>query len=223
MEFLWQILIKVEICVLFGVFLSHHLKFCAELLMPILWWPLSDHSEINESREQNISRKQYYISISDIAVLSPTVNSLTLRRFHFNSSPLGQKVDCAILVLYNDKKCQYVFCMFQQFTAEVKSRLNKPSHGLPNLFVDHDFSSLDCDSVKEDFLCSGLDHKFFSNRKTKWVFLCCLDFHECQRFNYPKISNINCTKFQHLNVSRFSLQLSLRNKLKPSVKGRMKM
>ena len=36
-------------------------------------------------------------------------------------------------------------------------------------------------------------------------------------------SNIRCTKSQNLNVSRFVLQLSLPNSLKPSVKSRIKM
>ena len=40
---------------------------------------------------------------------------------------------------------------------------------------------------------------------------------------YHKISNISHTKSKNLNVSRLGLQLSLRNKLKPSVKWRMKM
>ena len=40
---------------------------------------------------------------------------------------------------------------------------------------------------------------------------------------YCKISNIRRTKSQNLNVSRLSLQLSLRNILKLSVKWRMKM
>ena len=41
--------------------------------------------------------------------------------------------------------------------------------------------------------------------------------------SYRKISNIRRTKFQNLKVSRLSLQLSLHNILKPSVKWRMKM
>ena len=40
---------------------------------------------------------------------------------------------------------------------------------------------------------------------------------------YCKISNIRCTKSQHLNVSHLVLQLSLLNPLKPGVKSRMKM
>ena len=40
---------------------------------------------------------------------------------------------------------------------------------------------------------------------------------------YRPISNISRTKSQNLNVSRLVLQLSLRNRLKPGVKSRMKM
>ena len=40
---------------------------------------------------------------------------------------------------------------------------------------------------------------------------------------YSKVSNIRCTKCKNLNVSHLSLQLSLRNILKPSVKWKMKM
>ena len=40
---------------------------------------------------------------------------------------------------------------------------------------------------------------------------------------YRKVSNIRCTKFQNLSVSHLGLQLSLSNKLKPSVQWRMKM
>ena len=40
---------------------------------------------------------------------------------------------------------------------------------------------------------------------------------------YHKISNIRRTKSQNFTVSRFGLQLSLRNIFKPSVKCRMKM
>ena len=40
---------------------------------------------------------------------------------------------------------------------------------------------------------------------------------------YSQTLNIRHTKSQNLNVSRFVLQLSLPNSLKPSVKSRMKM
>ena len=40
---------------------------------------------------------------------------------------------------------------------------------------------------------------------------------------YRKVSNIRCTKSQILNDSRLLLHLSLPNRLKPSVKSRMKM
>ena len=40
---------------------------------------------------------------------------------------------------------------------------------------------------------------------------------------YHKICNIRLNKYQNLNVSRLSLQLSIYNPLKPSVKWRMKM
>ena len=40
---------------------------------------------------------------------------------------------------------------------------------------------------------------------------------------YRKVSNIKCTKFPNLNVSRFVMQLSLPNVMKPGVKSRMKM
>ena len=40
---------------------------------------------------------------------------------------------------------------------------------------------------------------------------------------YRKISNIRCTKYPNLNVSRLVLQLSLPNPMKPCVKSRMKM
>ena len=49
-----------------------------------------------------------------------------------------------------------------------------------------------------------------------------LDFVQ-QKKIYRKISNIERTKSQHINVSRPGLQLSLRNILKPGVKLRMKM
>ena len=42
-------------------------------------------------------------------------------------------------------------------------------------------------------------------------------------FSYREISNIRRTKSQSFTVSRFGLQLSLRNIFKPSVKWRMKM
>ena len=53
-----------------------------------------------------------------------------------------------------------------------------------------------------------------------------LMWHHCYTWettNYRKISNIRNTKSQNFNVSRLSLQLSLHNILKPSVKWRMKM
>ena len=40
---------------------------------------------------------------------------------------------------------------------------------------------------------------------------------------YRKVSNIRCTKSQNLNDSRYVLQLSLPNPLKPVIKSRMKM
>ena len=43
------------------------------------------------------------------------------------------------------------------------------------------------------------------------------------QINYRKISNIRRTKCQNLNDSRFVLQLSVPNPLKPSVKSIMKM
>ena len=43
------------------------------------------------------------------------------------------------------------------------------------------------------------------------------------RCTYRKVSNIRRTKFPNLNVSRFVLQLSLPNLMKPGVKSRMKM
>ena len=42
------------------------------------------------------------------------------------------------------------------------------------------------------------------------------------RYTYRKISNIRRTKSQNLNVSRFVLQLSSPNPMKPGVKSRMK-
>ena len=42
-------------------------------------------------------------------------------------------------------------------------------------------------------------------------------------FIYRQVSDIRCTEFQNLNVSRLGLQLFLRNILKPGVKPRMKM
>ena len=44
-----------------------------------------------------------------------------------------------------------------------------------------------------------------------------------QENKYRQISNISCTKFKNLYVSRPILQLSLPNPLKPGVKWRMKM
>ena len=45
---------------------------------------------------------------------------------------------------------------------------------------------------------------------------------EPEPFNiYREVSNIRRTESQHLNDSRFSLQLSLRDILKPGVKPRM--
>ena len=41
--------------------------------------------------------------------------------------------------------------------------------------------------------------------------------------NYRKLSNVRRIKSQTLNVSRFGLQFSLRNILKPSITWRMKM
>ena len=40
---------------------------------------------------------------------------------------------------------------------------------------------------------------------------------------YRQTANVSHTKYQHLNVSRLLLQLSLPNPVKPSVKSRMKM
>ena len=40
---------------------------------------------------------------------------------------------------------------------------------------------------------------------------------------YRKVSNMRRTKFPNLNVSRFVLQLSLPNLMKPGVKSKMKM
>ena len=40
---------------------------------------------------------------------------------------------------------------------------------------------------------------------------------------YRQVSNIRCTKFQHLKDSRTVLRLSLSNPLKPDVKSKMKM
>ena len=40
---------------------------------------------------------------------------------------------------------------------------------------------------------------------------------------YRQVSNIRCTKFQNLSVSRFVLQVSLPTPLKPGAKLRMKM
>ena len=42
-------------------------------------------------------------------------------------------------------------------------------------------------------------------------------------FYYRQVSNIRCTKYQHLKDSRTVLRLSLPNPLKPDVKSRMKM
>ena len=49
------------------------------------------------------------------------------------------------------------------------------------------------------------------------------DLEREQMFTCRKVSNIRCTKSQNSSVSHLGLQLSLSNRLKPSVQWRMKM
>ena len=58
-----------------------------------------------------------------------------------------------------------------------------------------------------------------------WLFQCLTKFriYNINKMKYRKISNITRTKSESLNDSRFTLQLSLPNPLKPDLKSRMKM
>ena len=75
---------------------------------------------------------------------------------------------------------------------------------------------LDCVDEMSVFVCMCIYILAFINRL--------LIIHlENLKSAYCKISNISCTKSQNLNDSRFVLQLSMPNPLKPGVKSRMNM